>query len=122
MQGEILEYNIFELDKQMILDSKQPNPDDWGTSQPNNPMWPLSATRLQTGQINKDILIHPSWQFAPDPPKKFLDMVTRGMMVKDIGTLEYADLNDFELQCQKDWKAPMVRMLLCFISILFMIF
>ena len=94
----------------MIIDSKQPNPDDWGTTQPNNPLWPLAMTRLQTGQINKDILIHRSWQFAPDPPKKFLAMVTRGIMMKDFATLKYADLNDFEAQCQKEWKASAVRL------------
>lgn len=110
--------SLFALDTDFIKRSKQPNPDDWGTSQPHNAYdeTPLPArlilhaeNRLDSGDITKNILIHESWKYSPKQKalKDSYKMVAPDTLAKEF-TPTYAPLNEFEKECRDYWKQRLV--------------
>lgn len=115
--------SLFALDTDFIKRSKQPNPDDWGTSQPHNAYdeTPLPArlilhaeNRLDSGDITKNILIHESWKYSPKQKalKDSYKMVAPDTLAKHFSPT-YARLNEFEKECKDHWKQRLVRTILC---------
>jgi len=121
-QGEIIERSLFDLDSNFIMESKQPNPDDWGMSQPHNSYWEsglltaflIPENRLDSGAITKDSVFHQSWSVSPDTLTDPRNMITRDAVQQKFGSNwkpTYAPLNKFEQDCKARWKSKLVQIL-----------
>ena len=117
-QGEVsslVSNNIINIDLNFLASIRQPNPDPWGTSQPNNtyyntPWWQKAIirpeTRLDSGQITKDVIFHESFKSAPTTLVHPDHMVTLNTLKQKFGSSwspTCPALNTFEQWCKVQW-------------------
>ncbi|KIK97192.1 hypothetical protein PAXRUDRAFT_825167 [Paxillus rubicundulus Ve08.2h10] len=116
MAGEV--QSIIELDLDFLRSYEQPNPDPWGTSQPQNAymetpvlLRPIVGheTRLESQQIQKTSLFHESNKYAPQSLQAPDHMVTMTLIGKQFGSgfqPTFVAMNDFEQYCKERWGKP----------------
>lgn len=122
MAGEIsslVSNNIINIDLDFLASIRQPKPDPWGTSQPNNtyyntPWWQKAIirpeTRLDSGQITRDVLFHESFKSAPTTLTHPDHMVTMNTLKQKFGTSwspTCPPLNAFEQRCKNQWNSTL---------------
>lgn len=112
--------NLVNLDLDFLARNRQPNPDPWGTSQPHNTYqempWYMGIkigheTRLESGQIKRNVKFHESLKVAPTKLNNPKYMVTMDTLKKAFGSSwepDCPDLNEFEQRCKDEWKRGVV--------------
>ncbi|KAK7682079.1 hypothetical protein QCA50_014665 [Cerrena zonata] len=122
MAGEIsssVSNNTINIDLDFLASIRQPKPDPWGTSQPNNtyyntPWWQKSIikpkTRLDSGQITRNVIFHESFKNAPTTlvhPDHMVTMTTLKQKFGSSWSPTCPSLNAFEQRCKNQWNSTL---------------